>query len=486
MMRLADLCAGIVPVPESAGRIPVEDITADSRRASPGCLFVAVPGFKQDGRRFIGEAVSRGASAVLAGDGTDGGPVPVVTAGNVRLALALLAKRFFGDPSDSMLVAGVTGTNGKTTVAFLLESIFKQAGFKTGLLGTISYRWQSHEEPAGRTTPESVDVQRLLRRMADAGVCAVSMEVSSHALALERVAGIRFRTAVFTNLTRDHLDFHGTLREYGRAKSLLFGMLDPLGTGVINADDPAADVMLTATTGRKATYGITAANPDYRIKDIQMEAAGTRFSLLRGGKTVPFVTPLWSRFNAVNAAAAAVAGLELGFDAESVRRGISAVERVPGRMEGFLFPSGVRVVVDYAHTPDALANVLAAVRGFTKGRVLTVFGCGGDRDRGKRPEMGKIASSRSDRTFVTSDNPRSENPQRILDDILTGIDDVSAVTVMPDRADAIHAALTEAKTGDTVLLAGKGHETYQETGGVRQPFDDRAVAEAFLKQHGDF
>ena len=485
MMLLADLCAGIVPVPESGGRIPIQNITADSRQASPGCLFAAVPGFNQDGRRFIGEAVSRGASAVLAGDGTDGGPVPVVTAGNVRLALALLAKRFFGDPSDSMLMAGVTGTNGKTTVAFLLESIFREAGFKTGLLGTIAYRWLSHEEPAARTTPESIDIQRMLRRMADAGVCAVSMEVSSHALALDRVAGIRFRTAVFTNLTRDHLDFHGTPGEYGRAKSLLFGMLDPRGTAVVNADDPAADVMLAAAKGRSATYGVTAANPDYRIVDIRMEAEGTRFGLLHGGKILPFLTPLWGRFNAINAAAAAVAGLELGFDRESVHRGISAMERVPGRMEGFLSRSGIRVVVDYAHTPDALANVLDAVRGFTKGRVLTVFGCGGDRDRGKRPEMGKLASSRSDRAFVTSDNPRSEDPRRIIDDILAGIEDLSAVTVITDRADAIRAALKEAGTGDTVLLAGKGHETYQETGGVRQPFEDRAVAEACLKERGD-
>jgi UDP-N-acetylmuramoyl-L-alanyl-D-glutamate--2,6-diaminopimelate ligase len=485
MMRLAELAAGIVPFPESAGRIPIADITADSRRAAPGCLFAAVPGFRQDGRRFIGEALSRGASAVITEDEVDGIAVPVLTVPNVRRSLSLLAKRFFGNPSDSMLVAGVTGTNGKTTVAFLLESVLKHAGFETGLLGTIAYRWKSYEEPAGRTTPDSVDVHRMLRGMADAGVCAVSMEVSSHALALERVAGIRFRSAVFTNLTRDHLDFHGTLQEYGRVKSLLFGMLDSGGTAVVNADDPAAGVMLAAAAGKTATYGITAANPDYRIEDIRTEAGLTRFSLSRGGKSFPFVTPLWGRFNTANTAAAAVAGLELGLDPESVRRGIAAMERVPGRMEGFTSKSGIRVVVDYAHTPDALENVLAAVREFTPGRILTVFGCGGDRDRGKRPQMGRIASSRSDLTFATSDNPRSEDPMAILRDILDGVGDKARVKVLADRAEAIRAALAAAEPGDTVLLAGKGHETYQETGGVRQPFDDRAAAEAFFMEHGD-
>jgi len=484
-MRLAQLCEGIVSIPESSGRIPIEGITADSRQATPACLFAAVPGFKQDGRLFIDDAVRRGASAILADVGTDGLSVPVLTSANVRRTLALLAGRFFGNPSDSMLVAGVTGTNGKTTVAFLIESILKNAGFETGLLGTIFNRWKSHEEPAGRTTPESVDIQRMMRGMADAGVCAVSMEVSSHALALERVAGVRFKAAVFTNLTRDHLDFHETLETYGKAKSLLFGMLDQDGIAVINVDDPAAEVMLAASAGRKTTYGMTAGNPDYLIFDIHMDGNLTRFSLSHKKRILPFAVPLWGRFNVANAAAAAVAGLELGLDGESVRRGILDMERVPGRMEGFFSKSGIRVVVDYAHTPDALANVLDAVRGFTKGRLVTVFGCGGDRDPGKRPEMGRIASSKSDRTVVTSDNPRGEDPQRIIDDILVGVPDTRNVIVIPDREEAIRAALGEAKPGDTVLLAGKGHEDYQEANGVRQPFIDRAIAESILNELGD-
>jgi UDP-N-acetylmuramoyl-L-alanyl-D-glutamate--2,6-diaminopimelate ligase len=484
-MRLVQLCEGIVSVPESSGRIPIEGITADSRQAAPGCLFAAVPGFKQDGRLFIDDAVRRGASAVLADEGTDGLSVPVLISANVRRTLALLAGRFFGNPSDSMLIAGVTGTNGKTTVAFLIESILRHAGFETGLLGTISYRWKSHEETAGRTTPESVDIQRMMRGMADAGVCAVSMEVSSHALALERVAGVRFKAAVFTNLTRDHLDFHGTLEAYGKAKSLLFGMLDPEGVAVINADDPAAEVMLAASTGRKTTYGMTAGNPGTRIHDIHMDGNLTRFSLSQDGKILPFATPLWGRFNVANAAAAAIAGLELGLDGESVRRGILGMERVPGRMEGFLSRSGIRVVVDYAHTPDALANALDAARGFTKGRLLTVFGCGGDRDRGKRPEMGRIASIKSDRAVVTSDNPRGEDPRRIIDDILVGVPDIRNVIVLPDREEAVRAAIRGAKPGDTVLLAGKGHEDYQEVNGIRQPFNDRAIAESVLNELGD-
>jgi UDP-N-acetylmuramoyl-L-alanyl-D-glutamate--2,6-diaminopimelate ligase len=485
MMRLDRLCAGIVSVPVCCGGIRIGEITADSRRVVPGGLFAAVPGFKQDGRLFIDDAVRRGAAAVLTATETVGIPVPVLVCADVRRTLALLAGRFFGDPSGSLLVAGVTGTNGKTTVAFLLESILQEAGFETGLLGTISYRWKSHEEPAGRTTPESVDIQRMMREMADSGACAVSMEVSSHALALDRVAGIRFKAAVFTNLTRDHLDFHGTLEAYGKAKSLLFGMLEPDGIAVINADDPAAEVMLAASTGRKTTYGMKAGNPDYRILDAGMEGRLTRFSLSRGGRILPFATPLWGRFNVANAAAAAVAGLELGFDGESVRRGILGMERVPGRMEGFFSKSGIRVLVDYAHTPDALANVIDAARGFTKGRLMTVFGCGGDRDRGKRPEMGRIASLGSDHAFVTSDNPRGENPRRIIDDVLAGVPEGRTVDVLPDRGEAIRAALREARPGDTVLLAGKGHEDYQEEDGVRKPFNDRAIAESVLRELGD-
>jgi UDP-N-acetylmuramoyl-L-alanyl-D-glutamate--2,6-diaminopimelate ligase len=321
--------------------------------------------------------------------------------------------------------------------------------------------------------------------MRSAGVCAVAMEVSSHALALDRTAGIGFKAAVFTNLTRDHLDFHKTLEAYGEAKARLFGQLRPDGIAVVNADDPASDRITASMNGRKVSVGFESPGADYRILDTTLDGPHTRFLLdHRGVKTV-WKSPLWGRFNAFNAAAAAVTGLELGLDPEAVRQGVLRMERVPGRMEGFVSKKGVRVVVDYAHTPDALENVLAALRGFTRGRVIAVFGCGGDRDRGKRPEMGRIAASRSDRVFVTSDNPRTEDPDAILTDILAGIRDPSNVSSLPDREEAIRSALDDAASGDTVLLAGKGHEEYQEILGIRRPFNDRRTAEAHLKDRGD-
>jgi UDP-N-acetylmuramoyl-L-alanyl-D-glutamate--2,6-diaminopimelate ligase len=484
-MNLADLCKGIVAVPESANRIEVKDLAYDSRQVNQGCLFIAIPGFQRDGRQFIDEAIRRGASAVASEGEIGEKSVPVLQTENARKTMALLAKRFFGDPSDQMLVAGITGTNGKTTVCYLLESILKHAGFKTGLLGTVSYRWNSHEESASRTTPESIDVQHMMRKMADAGVCAVAMEMSSHALALDRVAGIQLQAALFTNLTRDHLDFHGNLESYGKAKTLLFGMLRSDGVAVVNADDPASKTMLAAAVGRRATVGLLSRDADYRIQDVRLEEGRTQFSLMHQKETIPFSTTLWGKFNVYNAALASVAGLELRLDSMSVREGVRRMEKVPGRMEGFLSKRGIRVVVDYAHTPDALENVISAVREFTKGRVLTVFGCGGDRDRGKRPKMGRIASKLSDRVVVTSDNPRSENPEAIIAEVLAGIRNSQNVMSVVDRQEAVRAALERAESGDTVLLAGKGHEDYQEIGGVRHPFNDRKIAEAFLKERGE-
>jgi UDP-N-acetylmuramoyl-L-alanyl-D-glutamate--2,6-diaminopimelate ligase len=485
MTTLAELCRGLVPVAEPAGSAAVTDLVYDSRRAGPGALFAAVSGFQRDGRKFIEDAVRRGAAAVLAEGPVEGCPVPVLRVESVRRAMALLAARFFGDPAASMMVAGVTGTNGKTTVTYLLESVFRSAGFETGVVGTIAYRWKGHEEPAPRTTPESIDLQRMLSAMRTEGVCAVAMEVSSHALALDRALGIGFKAAVFTNLTRDHLDFHGTLGAYGEAKARLFAALRPDGVAVVNADDPASARMAAAAAGRTVSVGFDATSPDYRILDARIEGPATHFRLEHAGEATDWSTPLWGRFNAFNAAAAAVTALELGIEPAAVREGILKMERVPGRMEGFVSKRGVRVVVDYAHTPDALQNVLSALRGFTAGRVIAVFGCGGDRDRGKRPEMGRIAAERSDRAFVTSDNPRTEDPDAILTDILAGVPDPSRMTSLPDREEAIRAALDDAAPGDTVLLAGKGHEEYQEILGIRRPFNDRRTAEAHLKERGD-
>jgi UDP-N-acetylmuramoyl-L-alanyl-D-glutamate--2,6-diaminopimelate ligase len=485
MTTLAELCRGLVPFPEPAGSTRISDLVFDSRKAAPGALFAAVAGTQRDGRKYVEDAVRRGAAAVLAEGPIEGCPVPVLFTDSVRRTLSRLAARFFGDPSSSLMVAGVTGTNGKTTITYLLESVFLAAGFEPGVIGTISYRWKGHEETAGRTTPESVDLQRMLRDMRSAGTCAVAMEVSSHALALDRALEIGFQAAVFTNLTHDHLDFHGTLEAYGEAKSRLFGQLRPDGVAIVNADDPASDRVTARWKGRKASVGFDAPAADYRILDVRLDGPHTRFILDRAGRKTEWHTALWGRFNAFNAAIAAVTGLELGLEFGAVREGILRMARVPGRMEGFVSKRGVRVVVDYAHTPDALDNVLAALRGFTAGRVIAVFGCGGDRDRAKRPEMGRIAASGSDRVFVTSDNPRTEDPDAILTDILAGIADPSNVTAVPDREEAIRSALDAAAAGDTVLLAGKGHEEVQEILGIRRPFNDRRTAEAHLKERGD-
>jgi UDP-N-acetylmuramoyl-L-alanyl-D-glutamate--2,6-diaminopimelate ligase len=484
-MRLSELCRGIAvmegPIPE----IDITDVAFDSRKAGPGCLFVAISGFKADGRRFVEDAVKRGAAAVAAETDCPGLTVPVLRVGDSRHGLAMLARRFFGDPSARMLTVGITGTNGKTTVSYLVESVLKTAGFETGLLGTIAYRWKGHAEQAGRTTPESLDLQRLLAAMAEDGVCALVMEVSSHSLALDRVAGMTFQAAVFTNLTRDHLDFHGDFEHYAEAKAGLFRRVRPGGAAVANADDPAAGRMLSGTTGRPVFFGLESPAADYRIEALAMQDGFTRFDLVHAGRRHPVKTPLWGRYNAFNAAAAAVCGLELGIDAGDVLRGIETADRVPGRMEGLASRSGIRIVVDYAHTPDALENVLVAVRGFTAGRVVTVFGCGGDRDRGKRPQMGRIAAALSDRVIVTSDNPRTEDPDAILTDVLAGAPDDGKTAAIPDREEAIRAAIDEAVPGDTVLIAGKGHEEYQEILGVRHPFNDRKAAEAALADRGD-
>jgi UDP-N-acetylmuramoyl-L-alanyl-D-glutamate--2,6-diaminopimelate ligase len=392
-----------------------------------------------------------------------------------------MADCFFGHPSENMQLFGITGTNGKTTVAFLLESIMGHAGREVGLMGTMLYRWKEHEEDAARTTPDSIDMHRMLAKMRDNGINIVVMEVSSHALSLDRVFGMSFDATVFTNLSRDHLDFHSSFEEYRSAKAKLFGMLSSKGCGVINIDDPAAQWMLDAASGRTVTFGERAANADYRIGDLNIDKDISKFILSATNKNYAFSTRLRGRFNVTNCAAAAIVGLEMGLSEETIRKGILDVDSVRGRMETFDSKKGFSVVVDYAHTPSALENVLKTAREFTRRRLLVVFGCGGDRDRGKRPGMGQIAANLADVIYITSDNPRREDPQAIINDILEGIGSRNHVTAIVERKEAIQRALDEAGSGDTVLIAGKGHETYQEIGRERTPFDDRAVAEEYLK-----
>lgn len=482
MISLNELCLQIVPLPEEVvGDFPITGIVSDSRLVEKGNLFVAVPGFETDGHDFIEEAIERGAGVVVVEKEVGLKRVPVIRVEDCRKVMALLAHRFYGEPSKELLLVGITGTNGKTTVSYLLESILDCAGLESGLLGTMTYRWKGHEELAERTTPESVDIHCFLRKMKDDGIQAVVMEVSSHALALHRVWGMMFRVAVFTNLSREHLDFHPSIHEYGETKAKLFEMLSFGGVGVINGDDGASRLMQRSAKERTVTFGEKNRRLDYRIDGVELQGGKTMFSLVGKDRRISLSTWLWGKFNVMNVTAAAVVGLELGLDENTIQEGVRRIRRVRGRMEGLRSSRGFRIVIDYAHTPDALENILVATREFTKNRLIVVFGCGGDRDRGKRPEMGKIGANLADVVFITSDNPRREDPEAILKDILGGIKLNRGVETIVDRKEAIHKALDEAREGDTVVIAGKGHETYQEIGTRRIPFDDRAVTEAYLK-----
>ncbi len=485
MMLLGELCQGILEIPSQWASLPVMNIAIDSRKVTPGTLFLAIRGFQKDGLEFAREAVLAAAVAIVAERDPEDLGVPVFLTKNPRRTLAFLSNRFFGAPTETMLMIGITGTNGKTTVSYLIESVLKTAGFETGLVGTICYRWKSNERDAQRTTPESVDLYRLFKEMAEEGVCAVVMEVSSHALALERVTGMRFHASVFTNLTRDHLDFHGDIETYGQTKAKLFSMLRPQGIGVVNGDDPWASLFQVPPDARRVTYGRKNTEVDYSITSVSMEGGLTHIELSHQNQKYPLTTPLWGDFNVSNVTAAAVTCIELGIDPDSIREGIFNMKRVPGRMEGMTSRRGYRVVIDYAHTPDALANVLQAVRGFTQNRVWVVFGCGGERDPGKRQMMGEIASQLADQVVLTSDNPRGENPKTILEQILAGITDRHRVMAMEDRKEAIRFALDQAKPGDTIVLAGKGHETYQEVAGQRIPFSEREIVERYLIEKGE-
>jgi len=480
-LTLGILCKDILPLRPEWESISVKGIAYDSRSVGPGDLFVAIPGLRQNGAGYAAVSVQKGAVAVVSQKPL-ALSVPLLLAEDSRKALAFFANRFYGDLTRKLTVVGITGTNGKTTIAFLIESIFKEAGLNPGLMGTVLYRWKNHSVAAPRTTPESVDMHRMMHDMVRDGVRSVVMEVSSHALALDRVLGMVFKAAVFSNLTQDHLDFHGTIEAYGRSKAKLFGMIAPDGIAVVNADDPYCDWMCKGTSAKISTYGMKHLSCDYRIRDILHSEEGTRFVLNHGKNSIALSIRLWGQFNVMNATAAAVCGLELGLDAETVQRGIDRVDRVPGRMEGIASSLGFRIIIDYAHTPDALENVLKTVRAFTPGKVIAVFGCGGDRDRGKRPLMGAISARLADRVLVTSDNPRSEDPEDIVRQIVSGMGGFHNVETILDRNLAIRTALGEAKESDTIVIAGKGHETYQEIGGNRLPFDDRLVVERHLKR----
>ncbi len=490
-MLLSNLLAGL-PLLDSK---VVEDrqvrgIAYDSRQAGPGFLFVAIKGFRTDGHLYVRDAVERGAAAVVLQEDV---PVPEgvskVLVEDSRRFLALLSARFYGYPARKMKVVGVTGTNGKTTTTNLISAVYREHGVKTGLIGTIYNRIGDRVLPVERTTPESADLQRLLAEMAGEAVQVVVMEVSSHALALHRVEECEFDTAVFTNITQDHLDFHAGMEEYLAAKSKLFA---GLGRGarkpgpkraVVNADDPAAPRIMETSTAPVITYGLH--NPAHvTARNVRVTARGVSFTaLLPGGSAVDLNLKLTGKFNVYNALAAVAAGFADNISPEAIKRGLEGVPGVPGRFELVDRGQDFAVIVDYAHTPDGLENVLATAREITGGRLITVFGCGGDRDRAKRPLMGKIAARLSDLAVVTSDNPRSEKPLAIIEDILAGVRAVegASYTVIPDRREAIREAVRRAGAGDVVVIAGKGHEDYQIVGERRLPFDDREEAAAALE-----
>jgi UDP-N-acetylmuramoyl-L-alanyl-D-glutamate--2,6-diaminopimelate ligase len=467
---------------------PVTGITNDSRSVAAGQVFVALKGQHADGTAFAREAVARGAIAVVSErDAPADIGVAWVVVGDARLALALLAAAFFRHPSAEMRVVGITGTNGKTTTAYLTASIFEAAGVRCGILGTVGYRvgpGENEVREAGRTTPEAPEVQALLREMADRGCGACAMEVSSHALSLRRVDGMTFAAAVFTNLTRDHLDFHADMEAYFQAKRRLFEMLPAGAPSLLNLDDPRSAALLDAG-GRPVTYAINRP-ADITTGVLAFSLDGLAFDVRTRRGTLQVRSKLVGRPNVYNILAAVATATALDVPYDVIERGITNLEGVPGRFQVVSSPKDeVTVVVDYAHTDDALRNLLETARPLARGRLLTVFGCGGDRDRTKRPLMGAVAGRLSDLIVITSDNPRGEDPPRIIEEIRRGMTpdtlrgDQRTLAIV-DRRAAIAKAVELARPGDLVLIAGKGHEQYQVIGDRVLPFDDAAVAREAL------
>jgi UDP-N-acetylmuramoyl-L-alanyl-D-glutamate--2,6-diaminopimelate ligase len=496
-MRLADLVSATSPAERARivgdSAVEIADLAYDSSKAGPGTLFFCVVGEKRDGHEFAPQVVEAGASALVVERELEAA-VPQVVVPSARAAMARFAAAFQGDPTAELKVVGVTGTNGKTTTAYLVREILEAAGIQTGLMGTVKQVVGGEEEPVVRTTGEGIDLQRTFRRMIDGGDEAVAMEVSSHAMVLHRADAIHFDVALFTNLTQDHLDFHSDMEDYFAAKRLLFEA-DP-GVRIVNVDDPYGRRL--AEEFECLTFSAEGADADYRATDVEFDATGATFTVLMGRKPlyksgfrpvdaeVRVRTGMPGHFNVANALGAFAAATALGVDAETAAAGLAAAARVPGRFEPIDEGQGFAVLVDYAHTPDSMENVLRAARRLTPGRLISVFGAGGDRDKAKRPLMGRAGGVLSDLAVVTSDNPRSEDPEAIVAEVAAGAREGEAELVVEvDRHAAIALALGRAEPGDTVVIAGKGHEQGQEfEGGRKIPFDDREVAREELRKLG--
>lgn len=489
-MKLADLVGDVdlvIPLPPDKASIAISGLTYDSRLVGPGYLFFAFPGSRADGRAFAAQALERGAVAVVSDS-----PTPAGLAGrwlqvmHGREALARMSRRFYSDPDAALALTGVTGTNGKTTTVYCIDAMLRAAGKTTGMVGTILYRVGMEERKAVNTTPESLDLARLMADTRAAGGSHFTFEVSSHALALRRVFGLFFHTTVFTNLTRDHLDFHGTMEEYFAAKQLLFEGAGgpPPRFAILNADDGASSKIQTAPKTTRWTYGVQRA-ADFRAEKVDIGFHGLRFEVSHPGGRTAIQSRLTGLINVYNLLAAFACGLSMDLPADVAAAGLATCTAVPGRFERVDEGQPFLVVVDYAHTDDALKNTIAVARALNPKRIITLFGCGGDRDRAKRPLMGQAAADGSDFVLVTSDNPRGEDPLVIINDAMVGVRRSDKPhLVEPDREKAIRKAIEMAGPGDIILLAGKGHETYQVLRDRTIDFDDREIARRVLRSFG--
>jgi UDP-N-acetylmuramoyl-L-alanyl-D-glutamate--2,6-diaminopimelate ligase len=498
LKKIIDNLTGIVKVTGKTN-LEISGIACDSKAAKPGYLFVALKGSKVNGSDFIDEAIERGASAIL----LDAGDKGIFKRGDTfiyvkdaRLCLAMACQAYFGDISEKMRVVGITGTNGKTTITYLLESLFKTVKQEAGIIGTVNYRFGKRLIPAVNTTPGILELYSLLSGMSKEKIKNCVMEVSSHSLEMGRVETLKFDAAIFTNLTREHLDFHKNMEDYLNAKLKLFAKIKKGGFAIINVDDSSAlriiEKVKSDANAKIITYGIDS-KADVTAKDIDLSCKGLKFQLAArvNAEHCPALDPieikssLIGRHNIYNILASIAAAIAVGMDLKDIKKGIEDMRSLPGRLENVDCGQNFSVYVDYAHTEDGLENVLKSLRELKPGKLISVFGCGGNRDRFKRPRMGKISTELSDKVFITSDNPRNEEPADIIKEITKGIcPDKNNYAIEPDRFNAIKKALTEAREGDIVLVAGKGHETYQIFKDTTIPFDDREVVKRILKEAG--
>lgn len=480
-MKLIELLKGIETLDIKANpALELGDVAYDSRRAVSGSLFVAIRGFESDGHRYIKSAVSNGAICVVCEEPPDL-DIPYVLVEDSRLALALLSRNLFGDPASEMCVVGITGTNGKTTSTYIIKHMLEAClDAKVGLVGTNGNMIGSEFLPSERTTPESYELQKLFREMADSGCTHVVMEVSSHSLVLHRVAGIHFKLGLFTNLTQDHLDFHSDMEDYASAKALLFSMCDK---GIVNLDDEWSQFMIKHAKCPISTYSERENSADVVAKDIRLSTSGVRFAAMAGSELSFATLGIPGLFSVYNALCVIACGLELGIPLSGCVDALASAKGVKGRGEIVPTDGDYTVLIDYAHTPDALENVLRSMRQVTSGRVIALFGCGGDRDKKKRPVMGRIAAENADLVVVTSDNPRTEKPEDIIAEILAGLrDSNTAYKVIVNRPEAIKWTIENHQPGDVIILAGKGHEDYQVIGKEKYHMDEREIIAEILEK----